>query len=168
MQEQITGVVNEVVGRQVSTGTIFDVTIGTQKVSTFKDAVANKAQSLKGQTVKATLDVKENGKYKNYTLLDVEAEGATTNGAIQFQTNTGTASNSVPVTEDKRQESIVRQSSAKSAFAYAAAAGMDEQSAFLLAENIYRWCQGEARITQSEKQVVEDALALAGGDDIKW
>ena len=171
MQSEITGQVTEVKGRTVKSGTIFDVTIGTQKVSTFKAPVAEKAQTFLSQNVKATVDVTQNGQYTNYTLLDVEPLGAQ---LAPVEGPNGVAKVHIPVansngaTDAARQESIVRQSSAKSAFTYAAHAGLGVDETFDLARRIYNWCQGVSAVASAEAQVIADAEALAAGDTVPW
>ena len=152
MQSELTGQVMEVQGRTVKNGTIFDVTIGTQKVSTFKAPVAEKAQALLNQNVKATVDVTQNGQYTNYTLLDVEAVGVATVAPSPIPvvaSSNGTA-------DAARQDSIIRQTCIKAA-GHAFSAGSSADEVLQIAEKFYRW------VTNTEQQIVADAEALVAG-----
>lgn len=157
MQQELAGQVVDVTSRTVKSGTIFDVTIGTQKVSTFKAPVAEKANALKGQNVKATVDVTVNGQYTNYTLLDVEAAGVP---GIAPTTIPVAAPATIPVANNgndaARQESIVRQCCIKAA-GHAFAAGSSADEVLEIAEKFYRWCTG------AEQKIIADAEALAAG-----
>lgn len=163
MQQELSGQVVDVTSRTVKSGTIFDVTIGTQKVSTFKAPVAEKANALKGQNVKATVDVstKENdGRvFTNYTLLDVETAGvpgiAPTTIAPWPHPQVAKNGN-----DAARQESIVRQCCIKAA-GHAFAAGSSADEVLEIAEKFYRWCTGTAQ--SAEQQIIADAEALAAG-----
>lgn len=146
MQSEIVGQVTDVQGRQVSSGTIFDVTINGQKVSTFKGPVAQKANDLKGQIGKATVDIvpwqKGEKSGQNYTLLDIVAVGAFTPAPVEGPEN-GLQRVTGPIpaapTNDARQESIEKQSARNTAFNYAAQAGLSVDEAFGLANELYFW-----------------------------
>lgn len=166
MQTEISGNVLSVTGRQTKNGnTVFDVTIGTQKVSTFKDAVANKAKSLEGQNVKATVGVTQNGQYTNYTLLDLEPAGVVSPTPTVPSVVTGTVTtttNGIPVqpqeTDKERTESIVRQTCIKAA-GHAFSAGHSAEEVLEIAEKFYRFVTGA-------KQPEQVAAGVAGGPDV--
>lgn len=158
MQSELTGQVTSVQGRAVKSGTIFDVTIGTQKVSTFKAPVAEKAQALLNQNVKATVDVTQNGQYTNYTLLDVGPAGVSTVAPTTIPVTAAPTSNGT--TDAARQDSIVRQVCIKAA-GHAFAAGSSADEVLQIAEKFYRW------VTGAEQQIVSDAEALVSGE-VPW
>jgi hypothetical protein len=175
MQSEIIGQVTDVQGRQVTSGTIFDVTINGQKVSTFKAPIAEKANALKGQNVKATVNVtpwqKGEKSGTNYTLLDIEPSGQAPQAGIPIASpqngSQGLTGASQP---DERQQNIVKQSSLKIAFGYAGAAGLSEEEAFALAQRVYASVMGAQTLDEAIQQNgLEAAVAPATVvDDIRW
>lgn len=166
MEKTITGTVGEVVGRTVNTrngsAPIFDVTIGAQKVSTFKEPIAQEARLLQGSTVEATVDVSERNGYTNYTLLAVKLVdalgGSTSSSTIEI----------APAKKgwsDEDTARVTRLSCLSTAFQYAGQAGEGVEGALSLAERLY----GVAMGTESPEPV--EALTGApteSNDGIPW
>jgi hypothetical protein len=174
MQSEIIGQVTDVQGRQVKSGTIFDVTINGQTVATFKAPIAEKANALKGQTAKATVDVKQNGQYTNYTLLDIEPSWQIDQPEVPqagipiASPQNGSQGLTGASQPDERQQQIVKQSSLKTAFGYAGASGLSEEEAFALAQRLYASVMGTLE-QELENVTVGDTVGPATVvDDIKW
>lgn len=175
METTITGTVGEVVGRTVNTRTgsapIFDVTIGAQKVSTFKAPVAEEAKALQGSTVAATVDVSERNGYTNYTLLGLTLVDAapTTASGIPL----ALATSPIPVNSNQYQRDMSPETAARvtrlaclsTAFQYAGAAGEGVEAALSLAQRLY----GVAMGTESPEPVEALTAAPTASDDgVPW
>src|SRR5581483_3823961 len=78
VQVDINGQVLGVQGRTTRSGkTLYDVAFSDgQKYTTFDTALATKAQQLFGQEVSARVEVKQNGNFTNYNLVDIAPLGA--------------------------------------------------------------------------------------------
>lgn len=88
--QDVQGSVLGVAGRPTRNGrTVYDVQFSDgNKYSTFETSVATKAQGLVGQAVVARVEVKQNGQYTNYNLLDVAPVGSLPPLAMPAQAGT--------------------------------------------------------------------------------
>ena len=77
MESIITGTIESVKGREVSSGVIYDVTIDGDNISTFKNHLAEEARLMEGSTVTATIGITEKNGYTNRTLLGIKLVNAT-------------------------------------------------------------------------------------------
>lgn len=176
MESTITGTVESVEGRTTRTGPIYDVVIGGQKFSTFKQPIAEQANALKGSTVAANVKIEQKGDYTNYTLLGVElvdAGGTGTASLIPVQSSSNASNSStIPVAPQQggmspdREAKIVRQSSMATAFNYAAHAGLSEDEAFALAGRIYSRAMGNKDAGLPEAELA--GVARETTEDIPW
>jgi len=74
--QDIEGQVLEVEGRPTARNTIYDIKFSDGNTySTFKQAIASKAQQLAGQFVSARVEVKQKGEFTNYDLVDIAPQG---------------------------------------------------------------------------------------------
>ena len=165
MEKVITGTVGTVQGKQTTKGTVFEVNIGNEKASTWKEPVAQEAKLLEGSTVKATIDASPNANgYPKNTLLKVELVDAV--GGTSSDIPIVAASEPSEFQRPRRPEetaNINRQSALGTAFAYAAAAGMDVEDTFALAKRIYETAMGK----REEEPVAAGAVAETT-EDIPW
>lgn len=134
--QDITGSVLGVSGRTTRNNRqMYDVAFSDgNKYTTFDAALATKAQGLQGQQVTARVEVSQNGQYTNYNLRDIAPIGQlppqafpAAPGAPLPAGGSPTPSPSIPtpqiasvpfLDEAARQQSIVRQSSLKTAFQF--------------------------------------------------
>lgn len=168
MESTITGTVESVKGRETRTGTVYDVVIGSKKVSTFKQPIAEEANALQGSTVEATVKTTQNGQYTNYTLLSLKLADAG---------GTTTTSSTIPVEPAKKGWSdedtarVTRLSCLSTAFQYAGACGESPEAALELAQRLYGVAMGQ-REEQPEPEQPEPVAVAAEptetSDGIPW
>lgn len=171
MESTLTGVVESVTGRTTRTGPIYDVVIGGQKVSTFKQPIAEEANALQGSTVEARVSVEQKGDYTNYTLLGVKLVDAapTTANGIPL----APATSPIPVNSNQFQRDMSPETAARvtrlaclsTAFHYAGVTGDSVEDALSLAKRLY----GVAMGTETPEPVETLTAAPAAVDDgVPW
>ena len=163
MESTITGTVGEVAGRTVNTRTgpapIFDVTIGSQKVSTFKAPVAEEAKALQGSIVEATVDVTEKNGYTNYTLLSLKLTNAV---------GTPAASSTIPVAAPRNDDDTAARIARSVAFEhlpqYASVGAEDE--IFSTLDKFAKWIYNGSK--PGQELVAVAAEPVESNDGIPW
>lgn len=162
MESTITGTVEKVTGREVSSGTIFDVVIGGKKVSTFKTPIAEQAKALQGSDVEATVDVTQRGEFTNYTLLSVKLVNAI--GDSTSSTSTIPVEPAKKGWSDEDTARVTKLSCLSTAFAYAGHTdGYDEDYAIKLAQRLYGIAMG-----QQQPEPVAISEPTETSDGIPW
>lgn len=174
----ITGVVGKTINTKNGPGTIYEVSASDgNKYATFTAPLAQKANSMIGQTVALSFTTRQNGQYVNYSLQDIVDGGAAAPAAIPMEP----AAAAIPVAAPAapapapaailvagggdKDARITRLSAAKTAFDYAASAGMDEQASFALAARIESFANGQPPAPVAAAPV---APAQAADDGIPW
>ena len=171
MESTITGTIESVKGREVSSGVIYDVTIDGDKISTFKNHLAEEARLMEGSTVTAAIGVTEKNGYTNRTLLGIKLVNAT-------GTTNGTTS-SIPVTAEKKgwqpedTERVTKLSCISSACALMSGAGSEATGDVLtLAQQFYKVAMGTSAPEPAALAVQgHDRVALSSteaSDGIPW
>jgi hypothetical protein len=157
------------------------VVIGGQKVSTFKQPIAEEANALQGSTVEARVSVEQKGDYTNYTLLAVKlvdaAGGSIPIAGASVPAGATTApSSTIPVAAPseyqrertpKESSQIIRQSSAATAFAYAGQESLGIDAAFDLAAEIENYALHGSRYGAQSANVAAVGAAETS-DNIPW
>ena len=173
MESTISGTVGEVAGRTVNTkngpAPIFDVNIGDTQVSTFKADIAEQAKVLQGSAVEATVSVRQNGQYTNYTLLGVKLiDAAPQNG------NTASTTAVAPAAEKKGWQPedtarVTKLSCLSTAFSYAGVQGISVDTALSIAQRLYGIAMGDHEASVPEAELAGVAReATEKEDGIPW
>lgn len=150
--EKKTGTVGDTVARQVTVkkGTpeeentlVYDVTLEPGgKFSTFKKEIADEAVKLKGSQATVTFRSVQKGNFTNQYLDAIVPYQEALNEAL----DNSTGISEIPVVQNGtgKANTIDRQSALKTAFNYAGQAGLSQEEAFELAEQIYNAITGKS------------------------
>lgn len=166
--------ITSVTGKQINTkngvGTIYEIAASDGiKYATFKAPLAQKAHGLVGgAAVALSFTTRQNGEYTNYSLQDIVDGAAPAAPGIPMAPAPAPAAAAAPAIpmasgDGQKDARITRLSAAKTAFDYAASAGLDEAAAFALAQRIEGFANGTVATPAAAP-----AQAQTADDGIPW